>query len=535
MPTPPFAPELEAALKETVQGGQLAILKQWVDDPQFFCCISGNTVGVDKDPVPVLTIADRVVCIGDNVTVDFSLSWSPTDTLAGQPYTISWGDGSPDTNGNFPNPRNPAAETATYVGGYAAVGWYTITLEVQDSLGATASTMIQVYARDCTQPANDWPWPPAAPTYDHPLWDANSAIVCSDTAVYYTMNFHQAFPIWAAFVGGAPGCTEIHDAMLEMETDGDEHIYIADFSGIFEHPMPPSGGAWSTLITANQMATAAGVDTSTHSCFCQRLAVAIGQDGWQWCSWVAQRSAPHSVDYYVGVAHTRDGWATLQHSSIVTSFSYNAAWTQYLTIWGIDIVQNDHGRVVFAAVGYKEQGGVTEESKLFVSSDYGMSWLEVDTRDYHRYPDVWVPFDGNGSDVYWAVYNSLRKSTDGGISWGSVAILAGTTEYDFLKLSGPIDDTDVATLSLVDALYEYRGGVLTHIIPDLPAGSTHGHLVRARDGDSYADETLWVGNVGPATSYIKENTGGLQNNKEGGWADYYPACAPWPELREYST
>jgi hypothetical protein len=537
MPTTPFAPALEAALKQTDQSGQLAILKQWIDDPQFFCCISGNTVGVAKDPVPVLFIADRVVCIGDNVTVDFSLSWSPTDTLAGQPYTIVWGDGSPDTNGNFPNPRNPAVETATYVGGYAAVGWYTITLEVTDSLGASATTALTIYARDCTQPAPGWPWTAAAPVYNHPLWDPNSAIVASDTDVYYTMNFHQAFPAWNAFAGAPPAFVEIHDGMLEMETTGDEYLFIADFGGIYEHPMPPAGGVWTARVTADQMATAAGVDAATHTCMCQRLAIAIGQDGWQWCTWRASRLFPHNVPYYVGVAHTRNGWASIHHSSVVASFPFNVAYTQELYIWGIDIVQNEDGRVVFAAVGYQEDAGAIESSRLYASSDYGASWVQVDSRpDYHRWPDVWVPFAGDGIDIYWGMYDTLRKSSNGGTGWATVAAIAGTSLFDYFRLAGPVDLVGVATWTIDNELYEYRHGPVTHITPDLPGASViNGFLVRARDGNSYASETLIAGPLAPATSYIKQNTGGGQNNKEGGWADYYPACTPGPELREYST
>ena len=59
MATSPFTPQREAALKETIQSGKMAMLKQWVDNPQFFCCISGNTVGVAKHPVPILGISDR--------------------------------------------------------------------------------------------------------------------------------------------------------------------------------------------------------------------------------------------------------------------------------------------------------------------------------------------------------------------------------------------------------------------------------------------------------------------------------------------
>jgi hypothetical protein len=535
MPTTPFDAALVASLKESDQSAYLALLKQWEDNPEFFCCISGNTVGVAKDPVPILTIADRVVCIGANVTVDFSLSWSPTSTLAGQPYTITWGDGSPNTNGNFPNPRNPAAETATYVGGYAAVGYYDITLEIQDAVGAIATTRIQIYARDCTQPPNPLPFPEAPAWPGHYVWNLNGAIVPSRDYVYYTVTLNAGAPTWVATSGAMiPAGTEINDVMLELESNGDEWIYAADFNRIYRHPMPPDVGNWTARVTAAQMVTAAGVDATKRTCICKRLAISVENDGWQWCSWQANFAWPNNVDDHFGVAHTQDGWATIEHSAIVDTITFDPAKTHRFDAFGIDIVQGNNGATVFVAAGRMDDVVVDENTRLYRSQDYGVSWSEVDSLvDQHNDPDVWVPYNsvGQGSVVYWANYKRLRKSVNGGGSWSNDIALPGASYTDTVRLCGPLNSTDIVTIIVEDELWESRSGAGTHITPDLPAANAgFGELVLARTVNRFADEILWVG-VGTS---IKINDVPAQLNKEGTWAWTYPWAIGKPELREYS-
>lgn len=536
MPTPPIDAATVAHLKETNQGGYLAMLKQWVDDPQFFCCISGNTVGVDKDPVPVLTIADRVVCIGVAVTVDFSLSWSPTDTLAGTPYTITWGDGSPDTNGNFPNPRNPAAETATKAAGYATAGWYTITIEVVDTLGATGITMLQIYARDCTQPANPLPFPesPSA-SFSHTPWVTWGQIVPSDTQVWYTLDVSVANPVWTRVNDWASlSCTEIHSVMLELESDDNEYMYVADFSGIWMHPMPPTAGNWTLMQTATAIVAAAGVATSTHTEMLQRLAIDINNDGHQWVTWNAERTAPFAVDSYCGVAWTTDGWSSIAGSVIVATVVRDPLKTQDLNIWGIDVDQADPNKI-YCAVSYMDDFAVDDECRLYRSLNGGTTWSQIDTISaWYKWADVWVPYNGSGSYVYWGNGDRIKRSTGGGFSTVYNPALANT--YANVLLCGPIDDTDVCTMLLDYQLYEYRGGATTHITPDLAgAGDGYGLICMTRNSSNYATSILWAGGAASAAIQVKENTGGIQNNKDVGYVDTYPYFVAWPELREYST
>lgn len=539
--TSPFSAARQLALKETLQSGKLALLKQGQDTPQFFCCISGNTVGVPKDPVPALEIADRVVCIGDDVTVDFSGSYSPTDTLADQPYTISWGDGSADTNGNFPNPRDPAAETATYVGGYSSVSFFNITLEVIDSLGVSSKTRLQVYARDCTLPANPLPFP-MPPAYAHPLWWAEGAIVFSDDQAWYTTDIETPAPPgstwtrvndWANFTP-----TEIHDSMLKLESNGNEYIYVSDFAGIWAHPMPPWAGDWTLKKTAAEIVAAAGVSTATHTPVLQCLAMDFTHDGWQWVTWDASASGANPVDGVVGVAHTRDGWTTIYGSWEVTRVVYDAGKTQWCQIYGIDI-DHHNPSMVYCVVGWADDLGVTDESRLYKSSSYGVSWAQIDTiAAFGLHGDVWVPWAGGGSYVYWATPDRLKRSAGGGFStiWNPAFANYAAT----IRLSGPIDRVDICTGTYDQELWEYRNGANVHITPDFP-GPGAGHAskiwVAARSaGSKYASNVIWVGsNAALTASYIRQNIGGIQNRKDNNWIDPYVTTIAWPELREYST
>ncbi|MBD3268443.1 hypothetical protein GF373_17385, partial [bacterium] len=435
MATSPFSAALEASLKETVQGGELALLKQWVDDPQFFCCISGNTVGVDKDPVPVLFISDRVVCIGDNVTVDFSLCWSPTDTLAGQAYTISWGDGSPDTVGNFPNPRNAAAETATYAGGYAAEGYYNIVLEIEDSLGASASTMLQVYARDCSQPANPLPFP--MPIEREP-W-IGGGMIAGDAAgkIGWTGNWEAANPTWTEVAGGSLGYTA-NDIRLKMENNV-ETMYVCSDEGIHSHPMPPNAGAWTTNIkTALQMAQAAEpLETFTvgYSLKCMHLEVSYEYEGYQWCLWQANdaSNAPATGTHtYVGVAHTRDNWTSIQYSKTIYELEDDFLFRNLCRGYGLAVHQHEGGQIVYAGIASYSRSLAPPDpddetkSMIYKSTNYGASWskLEEISNDTYdnvgpRQGSVFCPYASNGDDyVYWAVQNNsmnmtVRRSANG--------------------------------------------------------------------------------------------------------------------------
>jgi hypothetical protein len=521
--TLPFTAPFEASLKLPLQGGLLRLQEGAIVAPQFHCCISGTSVGVAKNPVAVLA-GIQELCVGQPFTVDFSLSWSPSDTLAGQAYTITWGDGSPNTNGNFPNPRNPAGETETKAAGYAAVGVYTVSIEVDDSTGANDFDEFQVAVIDCS-----------AAVYSHPIWYSTGMMMTSDDEFYYTWNLTAAFPTWTAFSGGYPG-TEIHDAMTELESDGNEYIYGADVLGIFSHEMPPNVGVWTTLVSSDDMVDAAGLTSGNYTCHAMRLAISYVNDGWQWCSWQATNPVLGTEDYHVGVAHTRDGWQTIHHSSIVVTIAYDAAKTQSIEAHGVDIVQQVSGRYVYCAVKWQEDViGANEDARLYRSADFGVTWALVDSGRTVGSCDVWVPNSGYGGTVWFGCIDQLYKSTNNGLSFGAAGALSGITGT--LRIAGPIDDTTIVTAINDDELWEkINTGAMRHMTPDMPASDpAQGFLSLTRDGSKNSTEVFWVGGAYLATSRIKINDWpAAQNNKEGGYADHDPSNVVLPELREYS-
>jgi len=519
--TAPFSAALEASLKQATQGGLLRLQKGAVVAPQFHCCISGTTVGVAKHPVALLA-GPQVVCMNTAVTVDFSRSWSPSDTLEGQAWTVSWGDGSPDNNGNFLTPRNPALETTTKAAGYAAADIYTIQIEVEDSLGANDFDEFEIAVIDCS-----------GFVYAHPPWVADGIMITSDAELYYTTSLSAAPPTWAAFSGGYPG-TEIHDAMAELESDGREYIYAADVNGIYMHEMPPDQGVWTLLQTSESLADAAGLVGADYTCHARRLAISYVQDGWQWCSWQATNPFLGTEDYHVGVAHTRDGWQTIEHSTVVVSITYNAALVQAIEAHGVDVVQQLSGLYVYCAVEWADDiVGGSADSRLYRSADFGRTWSLVHSGTTYGPCDVGVSNEFYGQYVWFVTTDESYRSIDGGATWaqnGVDTFRAGGT----VRMSG-IDGEKFCVVT-ADELWRIQWGGVVHYTPDMPAGDPAQGLIVLDRAASTPTEVLWVGGAYLATSRIKQNDwpGLTQTNKEGVYGDPDPSNVILPELREYT-
>jgi len=135
----PVPRSLVDALRDGSIGQTIRILVGPPVSPQFHCCISGNTVGVAKDPVAVLIVTPRTQFVGEPVTADYSRSYSATSTI--EYWEIDWGDGN-TSNGTWPG----TGSVEHPMGGYADLGRYRITLLVRDILGAegTARQWIEV-------------------------------------------------------------------------------------------------------------------------------------------------------------------------------------------------------------------------------------------------------------------------------------------------------------------------------------------------------------------------------------------------------
>ena len=144
MATAVFGPVLESALKQDTQGGTLTMQRNHIIYPRFFCCVSGTTVGVDKEPVARKISSVTRVCTNTAVCIDFSKSWSPSSTIAS--WSVDWGDGN-ISNGVWPGP----GVVCHPLGGYALPGVYTVVLTVIDLLGATGTDTQEIEAIDCSE------------------------------------------------------------------------------------------------------------------------------------------------------------------------------------------------------------------------------------------------------------------------------------------------------------------------------------------------------------------------------------------------
>jgi len=433
MATPPFGAARIAALKENEQSGVLTLLKQWVDNPQFFCCISGTAVGVLKDPVCILE-SDRVVCTDEDVTLDFSRSWSPTDSLAGTAYTVHWGDGD-TTNGNFPDPRNPAAETETHVGGYDAVGFYDIVLDITDTLGATSSCRIQVYAEICPPP------PLLGPVPGEPVeGDAVVLGVCESNLPYTTNWPDTVFPEPTWNDANAPG--GINAAYLSLMyrsalqpnqlfgVAGTKATGSHGFSGstpvIAEYtPLNPlgGGGSWVTKFTADQVATELGYGGSYQKVRFTRIISGLrgDQEEWGWAVGVLATGTQFHTHLRYFCLHTRDAWDTIFHSEEIFDGHDEPMGSQMINqnTWEMGLAQDLHTNTLYVAIGFwnTATGGGKFSNLTLYSAPGGINWsvAHQDTTWDFWSPnvggavgfttDVWIPYVDDqfqGGTVFWS-------------------------------------------------------------------------------------------------------------------------------------
>lgn len=229
MATTPFSAAFEAQLKQKIQGGRLEPIALHVVYPQFFCCISGNTVGVDKDPVAHISAEVREICTETPFCVDISRSWSPTSSIV--TYEVDWDDGNV-SNGAWP----PAGVVCHPFGGYALPGTYEVTVTVTDLLGATGQATVEVVAVEC---------PPAVPEFPIVvnIWDVGPA---------YVDDIYATPPTWTLMNNGltASRSKRIFDMLHYVMPDGRETIFAGTACGIYRYEWLPCGsGEWKWRIT----------------------------------------------------------------------------------------------------------------------------------------------------------------------------------------------------------------------------------------------------------------------------------------------
>ena len=212
MATAPFGAALESALKTDIQGGTLSMTSGPVVNPRFFCCISGTTVGVAKDPVGLLALSVTSVCAGSPVTADYSRSWSGSSTINN--WSIAWGDGQTSL-GAWPG----AGSVVHPLGGYVLPGIYTVTLTVTDLLGATGVDTVQIEALDCTEL-------PAEGGF------AEMYAGCGDSGVWYTDTGGRS---WENTGGGILDDVAIRDIKPNYFTigTGRQELWAATEQGLY--------------------------------------------------------------------------------------------------------------------------------------------------------------------------------------------------------------------------------------------------------------------------------------------------------------
>jgi hypothetical protein len=115
-----------------------AVLRE-VRQFRAYCCAidSAYIFGVEKEPVPVVSVTPNPVCLGSSVTADFTGSYAPGSSVTSR--AIDWGDSTV---------VDPAAVTENHT--YAAAGSYTVTATVREGGGLEQEIEIEVNVIDCS-------------------------------------------------------------------------------------------------------------------------------------------------------------------------------------------------------------------------------------------------------------------------------------------------------------------------------------------------------------------------------------------------
>jgi len=332
------------------------------------------------------------VCIGAAITLDYSESWSPTDTLA--TWDIDWGDGQV-SNGVWPGvPPEPHP-----LGGYVAAGKYIVTLTLEDTLGAVNSSAVQVFAQDCANPDE--------PIEDFPeaRW-ANTDYIRGLAAGrdYVWSNDGILVPsVWRKVEGDQLSASYIRDVRITRRPSGLEYLYVAREDGIYGYEIPPWGGTWVQLQTVEALITAAGHNPAVYTWGrqIQDLAFVETKPGWGYAWWQAWEQDLGGRDTVWGVAFTRDGWKSISWSVAIDTIAMSVGDIQRFADGQVAVVQESGGQVAYASSGKRDDDIPLAVARLYRTQNYGQSWSIV-----HELPDfpwtthVVVPHASQGY-VYW--------------------------------------------------------------------------------------------------------------------------------------
>jgi len=523
--TDPFTAALIADLNGNAHAGKFRAVQGPAVSPKFFCCLSGNTVGVAKDPVPVISMSALVVCIGDPITLDYSGSWSPTDTLA--TWDIDWGDGQV-SNGVWPG----AGFLAHPLGGYVAAGKYTITLTLEDTIGAVNSSAVQVFAQDCAapdEPAEDFPEARWANTdYTRGLAAGRNYVWSNDGILVPS--------VWRKVEANQLSASYIRDVRITRLPTGLEYLYVAREDGIYGYEIPPWGGTWVQLQTVEALITAAGHNPANYTTGreIQDLAFVETKPGWGYAWWQAWESVGLGRETVWGVAFTQNGWQSISYSIAIDTIALSGGDVQRFADGQVAVVQELGGQVAFASGGWRDDSipFSSGEAQLYRTQNYGQSWSVVhQITDFPWETTVVVPHASQGY-VYWVAgfwTQGLYRSTQ----YGAIGSFTRLSDQEG-KMSVSPADPRYLIFEDGNQLWEHIPGIgLRAYGPGWPAGNILGFIVTERNEDNTVHELMEIG--GPPARILMVYDTGATVAVTGAWAptDFDTGAVGRPEAEEY--
>lgn len=527
MSTTPFSANLVTALKGYTHSGKLRAVQGPAVTPAFYCCISGNTVGVAKDPVPVFFVDNDVLCPNTPITVDYSLSWSPTDTIV--VWDVDWGDGQ-ISNGAWPG----AGSVAHPLGGYVNPGKYTIILSLDDTLGAGSVGALQVMVLDCADEdamdeGGDFPderWG----NFEH-----SRGMISGRNYVWRNDDIEGgAFGIWSKVETNQISTSIIMDIKITHDPTGLERFYVARWDGIYTYPIPPWYGEWEQLVSVPDLITAAGYNPALYDDVQKVTSLAFVEDkpGWGYCWWRANHNGPGFLgeDGLWGVAFTRNGWKSIAHSVVIDELVMTVGQNQDFADGAVTLVQESGGAIAFACGGIEDTVPAVDENYIYRTTDYGVTWTQMGTEPSMQTPQYCMVGNDWQGIVYWSTGGLTRRSTDQGGSWPPFTSIFGPLTVN------PRDPRYMAIMNDLN-IWEYipNSGFHKFGATDWPAGAARYFATIRRLNDLALEDVLWIGTTGAAGVAYLLNADGTLDDITGVWAPAqqdYCRCAR-PETEEY--
>jgi hypothetical protein len=139
MTTPHLPAATLAKIEARSQSVRFEAILREVRQFRAYCCAIDSVYifGVEKEPVPIVSISPNPVCLGNAVTADFTGSYAPGSSVTRR--AIDWGDSTV---------VDPAGVTENHT--YAAAGSYTVTATVEEGGGLEQEIEIEVNVIDCS-------------------------------------------------------------------------------------------------------------------------------------------------------------------------------------------------------------------------------------------------------------------------------------------------------------------------------------------------------------------------------------------------